>query len=56
MATLCIILFHILRFKTPSRAEAICYVPTSTELSAAIDPAAVTEYTLTHIFDDADMI
>jgi len=30
-------------------------MPTSTELSTAIKPATVTEYTLAHIFDDTDI-
>ena len=39
---------HICSLETPGRTETVSHVPTSTQLPAAVGPAAVEQYTLAH--------
>ena len=39
---------EVIGLETPSRAQAVCYMPASAKLPAAIEPAAVEQDALTH--------
>ena len=53
MAALGIVLLHVFRFEAPGRAEAVGEVPARAELAAAVEPAAVEQDALTHLYYDS---